>query len=129
MDWSVGGAAAAAATCAPLTLAGATGDGEMTSGVNTESESDSVPETTTEERAGFCVPEHKRQQTCTQDSRRLLGWRKAERAARYGTFTWGLTEWTESLRVTSWSDGGGTERREDMLGTVELLLGRAGRVW
>ena len=83
MDWSGGGAAAAAATWAPLTLAGATGDGEMTSGVNTESESDSVPETTTVERAGFCVPEHERQQACTQDSRGC--WDGEKQSALRGT--------------------------------------------
>ncbi len=95
------------------------GEGEMTSGVNTESESDSVPDTGTDWSVGFWP----RQTDVSAPGAMRYGalapgrgkWKG--RCGQYGTFTGGLAaECTESLRVTSWWDGGGTERVVDMAG-------------
>ena len=101
----------------------------MTSGEKTESESDSFPGAGTEERVGFCATRTLRQRCATKigvASTRGIG--VAERSTRMNdhrnrnralALEGGLAEWTESLRVTSWWDGGGTERVVDMAETVE----------
>ena len=77
----------------------------MTSGVNTESESDSVPDTGTDCRIGFCAEHEDESASPALYYGAFASGTRAQGVARYkhdNTFIGCGLECTESLRVTSW---------------------------
>lgn len=97
-------------SCA-LRLIAESGEGEITSLANCESESDSVPETALVARVGFCGSS---QQYVNKNrelllAHMLMGEIRIDMAKTPLTLVGLATLCTDNLRVISWWDGGGTD--------------------